>query len=101
LIRDIEKENPNPSFINEQDISAITSWLKSGGVLLMMANDTGNAELEHLNQLARHFGIQFNQNSKGRVTKNEFEMGRVDISPVNQFFKQPGNCSSKNTAHLP
>jgi unsaturated rhamnogalacturonyl hydrolase len=84
---DIEKENPTPSFINEQDISAITSWLKAGGVLLLMANDTGNAELAHLNQLAKHFGIQFNLNSKGRVTKNEFEMGRVDIFPENQFFK--------------
>lgn len=84
---DIEKENPNPSFVNEQDIAAITSWLRSGGVLLLMANDTGNADLEHLNQLAKQFGIQFNTNSKGRVVKNEFEMGRVDIEQGNPFFK--------------
>lgn len=84
---DIEKENPNPSFVSEQDISAITSWLKSGGVLLLMANDTGNAELEHFNRLAGQFGIQFNTNSKGRVVKNQFEMGRIDVDPGNPFFK--------------
>ncbi|SHE72519.1 DUF4350 domain-containing protein [Pedobacter caeni] len=84
---DIEKENPNPSFVNEKDISAITSWVKSGGVLLLMANDLGNAELEHFNQLAKQFGIQFNLNSKGRVIKNQFEMGRVDVAPGNQIFK--------------
>lgn len=84
---DIVKENPNPSFVNEKDISAITSWLKSGGVLLLMANDTGNADLEHFNQLAKQFGIQFNADSKGRVIKNEFEMGRVDVPPGNQLFK--------------
>lgn len=31
-----------------------------------------------LNQLAKQFGIQFNQNSKGRVIKNSPGPGRLD-----------------------
>lgn len=99
---DTEKESQNPNFLAEKDIQAIGTWLKSGGVLLLMANDTGNAELDHLNQLAKRFGIQFNSNSKGRVVKNQFEMGRVDVGPGNRIFKNAKQLFIKeySTLHL-
>ena len=52
-----------------------------------MANDTGNAELDHFNQLGKVFGIQFEKNSKGRVVKNQFEMGKLSVPAGNEIFK--------------
>ncbi|HUP12514.1 MAG TPA: hypothetical protein VM187_09890, partial [Niastella sp.] len=51
---DIPRENPHPHYIEAADIKVITNWVKNGGVLILMGNDTGNAEFSHLNQLAIH-----------------------------------------------
>ena len=84
---DIVKENPKPNYISEQHITAITNWVKAGGVLVIMANDTGNVELDHLNQLTSTFGITFNKDSKNRVTGSKFEMGSIMIPSSNAIFK--------------
>ncbi|WEK17667.1 MAG: glycoside hydrolase family 88 protein [Candidatus Pedobacter colombiensis] len=84
---DTEKETAKPNFIGANDIKNITDWVKAGGILIMMANDTGNVELEHFNHLAKNFGIQFNLDSKGRVVKNQFEMGKVSVPAGNEIFK--------------
>ncbi|MNL36297.1 hypothetical protein D3C87_1583710 [compost metagenome] len=54
---------------------------------MLMGNDIGNSEFDHFNQLAKNFGIQFNKNSKGRVIKNEFEMGKAMVPAGNEIFK--------------
>lgn len=84
---DIEKENPQPNFIGAAHIRDITAWVKAGGVLVVMANDTGNTELDHLNQLVANFGMQFNKDSKGRVIGKQFEMGEIMIPEGNPIFK--------------
>lgn len=84
---DTEKETSKPNFIRQNDIKVIMEWVKAGGVLVLMANDTGNVELERLNQLSKTFDIQFNYNSKGRVTSNKFELGKVMVPGGNEFFK--------------
>lgn len=72
---DTKKETANPHYIEEPDISAITAWVKQGGVLVMMANDSANVELPHFNQLAAKFGIHFNDDIRNRVTGKQFDMG--------------------------
>jgi len=84
---DITKENPNANYIGAAHITAITNWVKAGGVLVIMANDTGNVELDHLNELTTNFGIHFNKDSKGRVTGKNFEMGKLMIAGGNPVFK--------------
>jgi len=84
---DIPKENPKPNYIAAAHITAITNWVKAGGVLVIMANDTGNVELDHLNELTSQFGITFNKDSKNRVTGNKFEMGSIMIPASNAIFK--------------
>lgn len=84
---DTEKETPKPNFIGASDIKNITDWVKSGGVLVLMGNDTGNVEFDHFNQLAKNFGIQFNKDSKGRVIKNQYEMGKASVPAGNEIFK--------------
>jgi unsaturated rhamnogalacturonyl hydrolase len=84
---DVPKENPNPNYIEEQDAQVIYDWVKEGGVLLMMANDTGNAELDHFNILAGKFGIHFNKDSRNHVDGDRFDMGAIDIKGNNPVLK--------------
>ncbi|HEV7397489.1 MAG TPA: glycoside hydrolase family 88 protein, partial [Pyrinomonadaceae bacterium] len=42
---DTKEETPEPHFIESQHIKAITEWVKAGGVLVLLGNDVGNAEL--------------------------------------------------------
>jgi hypothetical protein len=64
---DTKKETPNPNYINENDASQITLWVKAGGVLVMMANDSTNVELPHFNILAGKFGLHFNNDLPNHV----------------------------------
>jgi hypothetical protein len=56
---DIPTESPDPKYIGEDEIRAIRDWVRGGGRLVLFGNDPGNAEFEHLNLLAREFGLQF------------------------------------------
>jgi unsaturated rhamnogalacturonyl hydrolase len=61
--------------------------VKNGGVLVVLNNDTGNAEFVHLNKLMAKFGISFNQNSVNRVAGRNFEQGAINIPSDNAIFK--------------
>jgi len=76
---DTKKESPNPNFIQPNDISEIEKWVKDGGVLVMMANDTANCEIPHFNQLAGKFGIQFSNKNRNMVQGTQFEQGKLMI----------------------
>src|SRR5258707_15847566 len=82
---DTKEENEHPNFVEQEHVKAITDWVKSGGVLVLMGNDIGNAEFDHFNQLAKQFGIQFNKDSRNRVQGNEFATGLIltpDRDPI-------------------
>ncbi|SCW74212.1 unsaturated rhamnogalacturonyl hydrolase [Mucilaginibacter sp. NFR10] len=84
---DIPKENPDAKYIEEPHIKAISNWVKNGGVLVVLNNDTGNAEFVHLNKLMAKFGISFNLNSVNRVVGRNFEQGAINIPADNSIFK--------------
>jgi unsaturated rhamnogalacturonyl hydrolase len=65
-----------------------------------MGNDKGNAEFEHFNQLAKQFGIQFNQDSKNRVQGDEFAMGAVMVDSGNAIFKTAKHLYLKEISTL-
>jgi len=56
---DTPAETADPQYIETSEIEAIETWVRAGGCLVLLGNDKGNAEFEHLNQLAARFGIQF------------------------------------------
>jgi unsaturated rhamnogalacturonyl hydrolase len=97
---DTEKETPNPNFIKAEHIKTITNWVKAGGVLVLMGNDLGNAELDHFNELTKKFGITFNKDTKGRVTGNQFEMGAVAVPAGNSIFKKSKKLYIKEYSSL-
>ena len=71
------KDNPQPNYINTQDAQVITDWVRKGGVLLLLANDSANCDLQHLDKLSERFGIRFTNKIVHRVMNDEFETGVV------------------------
>ncbi len=84
---DDEKESAKPNFVESSDIKAISDWVKQGGVLVLMANDFGNCEFDHFNNLARTFGIEFNKDSVNHVKGNQFEQGKILLDANSPIFK--------------
>ena len=98
---DFEKENPKPNFVSQPHINAITTWVKAGGVLVLMANDAPNAELKHFNELATKFGVFFKGDSKGTVpVAGKFETAKVTVPAGNEIFKNATNLFIKEYSSL-
>ncbi len=97
---DTEAETEHPNFIEAQHVKAITEWVKGGGVLVLMGNDAGNAEFDHFNQLAKHFGVHFNQDSKNRVQGNDFATGSVVVEKGHAIFKNARQLYLKEISTL-
>jgi len=82
------KDNPAPNYISSKNVEAISDWVKAGGVLVLLANDSANCDLKHFNQLSRAFGICFTNISRNMVKNNEYETGAV-IPDDKMIFKEP------------
>jgi unsaturated rhamnogalacturonyl hydrolase len=97
---DIPKENPNTKYIEESHIKAISEWVHAGGVLVVLNNDTGNAEFKHLNNLMLKFGMQFNEDSRNHVQGTQFEGGAIYIPEGNEIFKTAKKVYIKDISTL-
>ena len=84
---DVPKENPNAKYMEPAHATAISNWVKAGGVLLVLHNDTGNAEFKNFNMLMSKFGLTFKENSINHVEGSKFEQGAVMIPAGNPVFK--------------
>jgi len=84
---DTEKETEKPNYMSTSAANEIAAWVKSGGVLLLMGNDAGNAELKNFNVLASKFGIHFNEDNFNMVVDNQYEQGVVMVEDNNPVFK--------------
>ena len=97
---DTKKENPNPNYILPTDADNIAKWVKSGGVQVMMANDSANVELEHFNTLAGKFGLHFNNDMQNHVIDDaHFEDGAVVIAN-NPIFKTAQHAFMKDVCSI-
>ena len=93
------RDNPQPNYISTQDASVIIGWVKEGGVLVLMANDSANCDLQHLNQLSQQFGIRFTNKSVNLVKNDAFETGSV--MPLDtSIFKEPYKMFMKDVSAL-
>jgi hypothetical protein len=97
---DTQKETADPHYIEAGHTAVIADWVKRGGVLVLMANDSANAELPHLNNLAAKFGIHFNDDLYKHVIGKEFEMGAINVPIGNSIFKTAKKVYLKDIATL-
>jgi unsaturated rhamnogalacturonyl hydrolase len=84
---DTTTENPHPNYIEKSAIENIVKWVKDGGVLVLFANDKGNCEFNHLNNLSENFGIHFNGDSRNDVKDDNYALGKFDHLPDHPIFK--------------
>lgn len=85
---DGKKDTKNPNYMDEKSANNIANWVKKGGVLLMMTNDSSNCDLTHFNILSNKFGMHFTNENRNMVQGNEFETGAVVNNSPNPVFKQ-------------
>jgi len=97
---DSRKESPKPNYIQPADSKVITEWVKGGGTLVLLANDTANCEIKHFNELAKNFGVQFTNQSVNMVQGLQFEQGKVDLTSGKAVFKTAGTAYVKELAVL-
>ncbi|WP_188931627.1 glycoside hydrolase family 88/105 protein [Puia dinghuensis] len=97
---DNERESPAPNYPTDQDITAVENWVKAGGFLVLMANDSANCEFTHFNRLAAHFGIQFNFDDYHKVTGNQFEMGAFTMTGQDSIFRNTKKIYIKELSTL-
>lgn len=86
---DTEKETPRPNYMTEAYATTIANWVKAGGTLVLLGNNSINAEQVHINLLAGKFGVRFNGDDQFMVKGNNYEQGEVTTEAGNPVFK-PG-----------
>lgn len=97
---DTEKETAKPNYMNASSVTTISNWVKNGGVLVLMANDAGNAELKNFNTLSSKFGIVFNEDNYNLVKGDQFEQGAVYVPGNNPIFTSAKKLYIKELATL-
>ena len=81
------RDNPTPNYVAAKDVKAISDWVKAGGTLLLMANDSNNCDLKYFNQLSKAFGITFTDKSINMVKNDTYPQGEVLPGTGNPVFK--------------
>jgi unsaturated rhamnogalacturonyl hydrolase len=93
-------KNPNLHFVQPEDGAQIAEWVKSGGVLVLLANDPANTDLKHFNLIADQFGIHFNSVLRKHVVGNSYEMGKIVIPGGGPIFHDPHTLYMKDVCNI-
>jgi unsaturated rhamnogalacturonyl hydrolase len=83
---DSPKETAKPNYVAINDIDEIEKWVKAGGNLVLLANDTTNCEIPKFNELAKRFGIEFVAPNLNFVQGKNWEQGAVYIPEGTPIF---------------
>lgn len=87
---DHKKDNPKPNPLAAQDCATIENWVNNGGTLILLANDTTNADVAGANNLAQLFGIRFTMKNINFVKNDNYPDGMVIADKDNGVFT-PGS----------
>ena len=97
---DNEKETPTPNVITEKDAAVISAWVKAGGVLVLMGNDSARNNIKSMNVLAPKFGVRLNEDLFNTVEGNKYEQGAVMLPAGHEIFKTAKKIYAKEVATL-
>jgi unsaturated rhamnogalacturonyl hydrolase len=93
-------KNPHAHFADAQDAEQIAEWVKAGGVLVIMENDTSFADLDHFNVVAEKFGIHFNSVLRKHVIGTQWEMGKIALDGSGPIFRHPHTLYVKDVCTI-
>ena len=94
------RDNPNPNYVSGADVKIISNWVKAGGVLVLMANDSNNCDLPYFNKLSQAFGITFTDAGINMVKNDSYEQGVVAPGANNPIFIHPTKMFLKEISVL-
>jgi unsaturated rhamnogalacturonyl hydrolase len=97
---DIPIKNPSPNYVRPQDAAEIAEWVRAGGVLMILANDPANTDLEHLNLIADPSGIHFNSVLRKHVLGNSYELGKLAVPAGGPIFRNPHTLLMKDVCNI-
>lgn len=93
-------KNPRPHFANSEDADQMARWVKAGGVLVIMENDTSFADLAHFNVIAEKFGIHFNSVLRKHVIGRQWQMGKIAVAGNGPIFHHPHTLYMKDVCTI-
>jgi unsaturated rhamnogalacturonyl hydrolase len=93
-------KNPQPHYANAEDAAQIAEWVKAGGVLMIMENDTSFADLQHFNVISEKFGIHFNSVLRKHVIGTQWEMGKIVVDGGGPIFHHPHTLYMKDVCTI-
>jgi unsaturated rhamnogalacturonyl hydrolase len=97
---DIPAKNPNPHYMDKASGEAIESWVKAGGILILMQNDKTNSEFDHFNTMSERFGVHFNAVLRNTVENNNWAQGTVMIPEGTGVFQYPHKAYLKEISTI-
>lgn len=84
---DTPQETEHPAPMDSLAVDAVAHWVRTGGVLVLLGNDRGNADLGTLSALGSRFGIRFNEDSRNRVIGKAYQTGTFASLPPHPMFR--------------
>jgi unsaturated rhamnogalacturonyl hydrolase len=93
-------KNPKPNFADAEDAKQIAAWVKAGGVLAILENDTSFADLDHFNVISEKFGIHFNSVLRKHVIGTNWDQGKISIDGSGPIFHHPHTIYVKDVCTI-
>jgi unsaturated rhamnogalacturonyl hydrolase len=83
---DTKKETKAPHFVSQKHIEILKNWVKAGGKLVLLANDTTNCEIPKFNELTKAFGISFTGKNRNMVKNDTYPQGEFKLSGKHEIL---------------
>jgi unsaturated rhamnogalacturonyl hydrolase len=93
-------KNPHPHYATDADGVQIAQWVKAGGVLVILENDTSFADLDHFNAVSDKFGIHFNSVLRKHVIGTQWDMGKIVVDGGGPIFHHPHTLYMKDVCTI-
>ena len=98
---DIPATNSAAHDMDEPSAAAIEAWVKAGGVLVLMENDSEHADQAHFDLLSDRFGIHFNPVTRNRELPDDYANTIVPIpAGTGGIFRRAHKALMKETCTI-
>ena len=98
---DIPLLNPALHYMDKESADAIEAWVKNGGVLVEMENDSEHGDQTHFDLLSDRFGLHFNPVTRNRELNDSYENTMVTIpAGTGGIFHDAHRVTEKETSTI-